>query len=104
MVSGVTKQEKKIESLTDIVLSIDPGMNKLSVKGAFRLGIKEALKTKGYTNWKDLADKSIPLKKAFFNGLLDSTLPHLLRMGLSSKLQQKVRSKLSKENDLFLMS
>lgn len=42
-VAGMRRQEEKIESLANIVVELRPEMEKLSVKGAFRLGLNDAL-------------------------------------------------------------
>lgn len=102
--TGVSRQERKIESMADIVTGLCPEMPRISVKGAFRLGINEALINSGYSNWKDLAEKPLQTKQKFFNDLLNSSLPHLLKIGLPRHLEQRVRTGLSKENERFLRS
>lgn len=100
--TGVNKQEQKIEAMADLLSELHSGTNKLSLKGAFRLGIKDALTKQGFNNWKELAGKPITTKKMFFNTLLDKSMVHLLRMGFPKKLEKEARNVLIKENDKFL--
>lgn len=101
-VAGMNRQEQKIDTMSDIVVSIHPEMSKLSVKGAFRLGLNNALKVAGYDNWKELASKPAAERKRFFSGLLEASLDHLVKIGLPESLRQKVHGELQRENEKFL--
>ena len=100
--TGVNKQEQKIEAMADILSQLHSGASKLSLKGAFRLGIKETLANQGFNSWKELADKPIAVKKTFFTKLLDESMIHLLKMGFPKELEKEARNALTKENDKFL--
>lgn len=102
--TGVGKQERKIESMAEIVMGIHPEMTRISVKGAFRLGINDALKNSGYASWKEVADKSLPEKRNFFNGLLESSVKHLLKIGFPQEKAQQAKTSLMQANDRFLKS
>ncbi|WP_415716988.1 hypothetical protein [Maridesulfovibrio sp.] len=103
-VTGVNRQEKKIEAMADILVQLHHGTNKLSLKGALRMGIKGALAKQGFNNWKEIADKPIATKRQFFNCLLDESMNHLLKMGFPKELEKDARVVLTKQNDKFLRS
>ncbi len=99
---GNSKQEKKIDSLAEVVIENCPNMSKLSVKGSFRFGITESLKAIGVSQWQEVANLSIHQKKQFFSLLLDNSMQHMKRIGLSTDSEAKLRAKLLEENERFL--
>jgi hypothetical protein len=101
-VAGVRKQEQKIEALADIVVELHPGLARLSVKGAFRLGLSDTLRETGYAQWKDVAEKAAPERLAFFDRLLDHSMEHLLKMGLPEALRGSVHERLRAANEKFV--
>ncbi|SKA73817.1 hypothetical protein SAMN02745704_00535 [Paucidesulfovibrio gracilis DSM 16080] len=101
-VAGMRRQEEKIESLANIVVELRPEMEKLSVKGAFRLGLNDALKECDYSAWKDLAERPRSEREHFSGRLLENALHHLQKMGLPDELVNPARERLQQANAVFL--
>lgn len=97
-VIGMDRQERKLERMTDIVVELHGGMNRLSVKGAFRLGLTKALEACGYGSWKEVAERTRADKEAFFAQLMNVSLPRLVRMGLPQALEAEARKRLEEQN------
>lgn len=101
-VIGTQKQEEKILEMGNIAHELAPKVSVMNFKGAFRLGIKQALKQSGNAQWKDLSQKSNLEKKQFFDQILNESKPHLIRSGLSEQEVEKICVALKKKNDEYL--
>lgn len=99
---GNTKQEQKIESMAAIVADLYPELSIISVKGAFRFGVRSALEQSGFSSWSEVAEQKIAVKQNFFKRLTDGTINHLIKMGLPHDMVTSVRTRLLKENQQFL--
>ena len=101
-VIGTQKQEEKISEMGKIACDMSPEIDLLNVKGAFRLGIKKALSALGYSEWKDLADKTNREKKEFFKLMLEKTQPYLSNLGFSDRTIVTLFEKLKEMNGQYL--
>ncbi|WP_147819529.1 hypothetical protein [Salidesulfovibrio onnuriiensis] len=99
---GNAKQEQKIASMAALVADLYPGLTVISVKGAFRFGVKSALEQFGFSTWAEVADQTVTVKQDFFKLLTDKAVTHLTKMGLPQDMTTTVRTRLIKENQQFL--
>lgn len=101
-VLGTQKQEEKILEMGEIAHGMSPDISVMNFKGAFRLGVKEALETSGYTDWKDLAQRTKAEKKRFFEQILKGAAPHLSGTGLSEDQVERIFSRLRQKNAEYI--
>lgn len=96
---GSDFQERKIQRMAELACGVAERLNLLSVKGAFRFGVAKALKEKGFASWGEVAERDVATRKAFFAKLVELTIPHLLKMGLSATEVETIRKLVIEENE-----
>jgi DnaJ-domain-containing protein 1 len=102
--TGVSKQEKKIEAMADVVDEVHPGLTHLSVKGVFRFAIKEALKEHGFSEWKDVAAEPASIREKFFKSLCDHAIPRVVNLGLPEEKTEQLKAKLQEMNRQYVVN
>ena len=101
-VLGTQKQEEKIQEMGNIAHELAPNVTVMNYKGAFRLGIRDALKKNGYSDWKELAQKTKPEKQAFFKQILENSKPRLTSSGLDTEKIKIIYTALTLKNNEYL--
>lgn len=101
-VVGCRRQEQKIARMGELAHSMFPGIDSLAFKGAFRLGVREALRNQKMGDWATLCDAPPRLRRRFFRVLLTEALPHLRGIGLNETQIKALSNKLLRENERFL--
>jgi len=99
---GVSKQEKKIEDMASVVEEMQPGLTHLSIKGAFRFAIQEALKEQGFAEWRDLAGQPAAARKRFFETLCGHAIPRVVKLGFSQSKAKELDARLQEMNQRYL--
>jgi hypothetical protein len=103
-VVGSKKQEAKISELGSIANKMFPDIGTMLFKGAFRLGIKAALKKEGMKNWEEVATRVPEVRRKFFHSALEESVPHLKVIGLSENDINKLISLLKMKNEKYLIT
>ena len=75
---GSEKQERKLNEFAKLAKSIFPDINELAIKGAFRKGANAAIKKSHLSNWKEMANEPVSVRRKFFNSLLQEARPNLI--------------------------
>ncbi len=101
-VTGNKKQETKITEMGMFTTDMFPNIDIISAKGAFRFGIKSALKNSSYKNWKEIAERTSFEREKFFETLVENSLPYLINAELSKKQTKKIFVEIKKENKKYL--
>jgi len=101
-VLGTQKQEEKIQEMGDIAHELVPTVTVMNYKGAFRLGIRNALKKTGNSNWTDLVQKTMTEKQAFFEQILESSKSHLISAGLDIEKINMICTALTRKNNEYI--
>jgi hypothetical protein len=101
-VIGNKKQETKITEIGTLTTKMFPEVDTLTAKGAFRFGIKNALKDTGYKDWQEVGEQTPSEREIFFETFLEKSLPYLINSGLSEKQAKKLFVQLKKENKKYL--
>lgn len=99
---GVSKQEHKINEMSSVVEQFHPGLNLLSIKGAFRLAIEASLGEGGYSEWKEVADKNPETRARFFNAVCAKAVQQVVRIGLPREKAAELETKLRLINQKYL--
>ncbi len=99
---GCKRQEQKIARMGELAHSMFPGIDTLAFKGAFRLGVREALQNQKIGDWATLCDAPPQFRRRFFRVLLNESLPHLRGIGLNEAQIKALTGKLLRENERFL--
>lgn len=100
--TGIERQERKMAKLTEVVLGLEPGLEALPVKGALRMGIDAALRELGLASWKEVADKSLREKRAFFDVFSGHALKRLERIGFPAHKAEELAGRLRRANESLL--
>ncbi len=101
-VTGNKKQETKITEMGMFTTEMFPNIDILSAKGAFRFGIKSALKNSSYESWQKIAEQPSLERENFFELLLEYSLPYLVNAGISEKQAKELFVQLKIENKKYL--
>jgi hypothetical protein len=100
--TGVTRQEQKIDELAMEVGKLHPGLNHLSVKGAFRFAVSECVKTLGHADWKEVSGKPAEVRQQFFDCLCKNVIPKMVKLGLPPGQCPELEKKLKDVNRKYL--
>jgi|GEM_PF-1096145 len=100
--TGVSKQEQKIDELATEVEKLHPGLNHLSVKGAFRFAVSECVKVHGYADWKEVSGKPAEERQRFFDCLCKTVIPKIVKLGLPPEQRLELEKKLKDVNRKYL--
>ncbi len=101
---GNKKQETKFEEMGNIAHAMYPNIDTLVFKGAFRYGVKAVLEKSPYQSWDEVANQPSSVRKRFFNYIVDASIPHLQKLGLSGQEIDNLVDRLKKENVKYLSS
>ncbi|MEF3697553.1 hypothetical protein [Desulfolutivibrio sp.] len=100
--TGVTRQEQKIDELAREVGKLHPGLNHLSVKGAFRFAVSECVKVHGFADWKEVSGKPAEVRRQFFDCLCKTVIPKMVKLGLPPEQCPELEKKLKDVNRKYL--
>jgi hypothetical protein len=101
---GVSKQEHKINEMSAVAEHLHPGLNLLSIKGAFRLAIETSLGELGYSEWKEVAGKSPQDRARFFDAVCAKAVRQIVRIGLPGEKAAELEKKLRLINQKYLQA
>ena len=99
---GNKTQEEKIEEMAELAHELFPHIKVISFKGAFRFGVKQALKELGYENWKDIYKKNTEVRIKFFETALKFSENPLKGFKLSHSDIENLKIVLEEDNKKFI--
>jgi hypothetical protein len=74
---GERKQEAKLAEFGKIAKEINPNVDELAVKGAFRFAVKSTIEKSRFSNWAEVTKQPPSIRKNFFASLIRESKPRL---------------------------
>ena len=102
-VVGSQKQEQKIAEMGLLAHQMYPRVEAMAFKGAFRQGVKEALKNGTFSTWEEVAKQPAPVRRRFFESILEKSTGYLTGQGLTKDEIEKLLDKLKQQNEKYLV-